>query len=118
MLLSCCILILLLLILLLVLSLPLIRCCCTFFSICHFYVVYGSAVRFLGFSRGIGLHIYYIGTPQYTMLVFRFPSLHTLRQYIRQRCNCCIQCIYLFIMTIYFYYYNTMHRYINTHSSV
>ena len=52
------------------------------------------------------------------MLVFRFPSLCTLRQYIRQRCDYSIQSIYLFIITIYFYYYNTRHRYINTHLSV
>ena len=64
------------------------------------HVMYSSAVWFLGLSRGIGSHIYYIGAPQYTMLIFGFPSLHTLRQYIRQRCNYCVQCIYLFITTI------------------
>ena len=45
--------------------------------------MYGSAVcsLVLGLSRGIELYIY--GAPQYTMLVFRFPGLHTLRQYKR-----------------------------------
>ena len=80
-------------------------------------VMYGSAVWFLGLSRGMGSHMYYRGALQYTMLIFGFSSLCTLRQNIK-RCNYCIQCIYLFIMTIYFYYYNTMHRYINTHLSV
>ena len=42
--LSCCILILLLLILLLVLSLSLIRCCCAFFSICHFTLTYNLLI--------------------------------------------------------------------------
>ena len=79
--------------------------------------MFGIAVWLLGLSRGIGLCIYYGGAPQYATLIFRFPSLCTLRQYTRKR-HCCIQCIYLFIMTIYFYYYNTMHRYINTHLSV
>ena len=80
--------------------------------------MYGSAVWFLGLSRAIGSHMYYEGAPQYTILAFRFSSLCTFRHNIRKRCNCGIQCIYLFIMTIYFYYYNTMHRYINTHLSV
>ena len=75
------------------------------------HVMYGSAVWFLGLSRGVGSHMYYRGAPQYTMLIFRFSSLCTLRQNIK-RCDYCIQCIYLFIMTIYFYYYNTMHIYI------
>ena len=78
----------------------------------------GSAVWFLGLSRDIGSHMYYKGALQYTMLIFGFPSLCTLRQNIRKRCYCGMQCIYLFIMTIYFYYYNTMHRYIHTHLSV
>ena len=42
--------------------------------------MYGSAVWFLGFSRGIGLHEYYREAPQYTMLIFGFSSLCTLRQ--------------------------------------
>ena len=57
----------------------------------------------------------YMGAPQYTMLIFGFHSLHTLRWYVRRRCDYCIQSIYLFIITIYFYYYNTMHRYIKIH---
>ena len=65
------------------------------------------------------LHIVaYIGALQYTMLVFRFPSLCTLWQYIKIKCNFCIQSIQLFIITICSHYYNTMHRYINTHLSV
>ena len=59
-----------------------------------------------------------MGALQYTMLIFGFPSLCSLRQYIRKRCDYCIQSIYLFIITIYFYHYNTMHKYINTHLSV
>ena len=27
----------------------------------------------------------YVGAPFYTMLIFRFPSLHSLRQYIGER---------------------------------
>ena len=81
-------------------------------------VMYGSAVQFLGLSRGIGSCMYYKGALQYITLTFVFPSLHTLRQNIRKRCDCGIQCIYLFIMTIYFYYYNAMHRYINTCLSI
>ena len=80
-------------------------------------VMYGSAVLFLGLPRDIGSHKYYRGAPQYTMLIFRFSSLHTLRQNIKRH-NYCIQCICLFIVNIYFYYYNTMHRYIKTHLSV
>ena len=81
------------------------------------HVMYGNAVWFLRLSRGTGLHMHYRGAPQYTMPIFGFSSLCTIRQNI-ERCNYCIQCIYLFIMTIYFYYYNIMHRYINTHLSV
>ena len=79
-------------------------------------VMYGSAVLFLGLPMGIGSCRYYRGAPQYTTLIFWFSSLCTLRQNIK-RCDYCIQCIYLFIVTIYFYYYNTIHRYINTHLS-
>ena len=60
----------------------------------------------------------YVHAPQYTILIFGFPSLCTLRQYIREGHNCSIQSIYLFIITIYFDHYNTVHRYINTHLSV
>ena len=60
----------------------------------------------------------YMGAQQCTMLIFGFPSLCTLRQYVRRRHIYCIQNIYPFIITIYFYYYNTMHRYINTHLSL
>ena len=60
--------------------------------------MYGSAVWFLGMSRGIGLHMYYKGALQYTMFTFGFPSLCTLRGNIRKRNNCGIQCIYLFII--------------------
>ena len=81
------------------------------------HVMYGNAVLFSGLSRSIGSSKYYCGALQYTTLIFRFSSLHTLRQNIKRH-NYYIQCIYLFIMTIYFYYYNTMHRYINTHLSV
>ena len=42
-----------------------------------------------------------IGAPQYKTLVLGLPSLCTLRQYIRNRCNYCIQCIFLFIIAIY-----------------
>ena len=82
------------------------------------YCYIGSAVWFLGLSRCIGSHMYFRGAPQYTMLIFGLSGLCTLRCNISKRCDYCIQCIYLFIMTIYFYYYNTMHRYINTHLSV
>ena len=81
-------------------------------------VMYGSAVWFLGLSRGIGSCMYFRGALQYTMLISGFSGLCTLRQNIRKGHDYCIQLIYLFIMTIYFYYYNTMHRYINTHLSV
>ena len=60
----------------------------------------------------------YIGALRCTTLIFRFPSLCTLRQYIRKRHDYCIQSIYLFIVTISFYYYNTMYRNINTHLPV
>ena len=42
--------------------------------------MYGSAVWFLGLSRSIGLHEYYRGAPQYTVLIFGFSSLCTLKQ--------------------------------------
>ena len=64
-------------------------------------VMYGSAVLFLGLPRGIGSHKYCRGALQYTMLVFGFSSLCTLRWNI-QRHVYCIQCIFLFIITIYF----------------
>ena len=65
-------------------------------------VMYGNAVWFLRLSRGIGSCILYLilGAPQYTMLIFKFPSLCTLRQYIRRRHDYCIQSIYPFIITI------------------
>ena len=78
----------------------------------------GSAVGFLGLLLGIGLCVYYKGALLYTALIFGFASLCTLRWYIRERHNYCMQCIYLFIMTVYFYYYNTIHRYISTHLSI
>ena len=90
---------------------------CVLSSLNACIAMYGSAVLFLGLSRGIGSHKYYRGTLQYTMLIFGFSSLCTLRQNIKRH-DYCIQSIYLFIITIYFYYYNTMHRYINTHLSV
>ena len=42
--------------------------------------MYGSAEWFLGLYRGTQLHEYNRGALQYTMLIFRFSSLHTLRQ--------------------------------------
>ena len=47
--------------------------------------MYGSAVWFIGLSRGIGSHVYYRGAPRYTMLAFGFTSLCSLRWYIRER---------------------------------
>ena len=44
------------------------------------YVMYGSALWFIGLSRGIGSHEYYRGALQYIMLIFRFSSLCSLRQ--------------------------------------
>ena len=45
-------------------------------------VMYGSAVCFLGLSSGIGSGMYYRGASRYTMLVFGFSCLYTLRQNI------------------------------------
>ena len=77
----------------------------------HIYVMYGSAILFLGLSRGVG-HVYR-GAPQYTMLIFGFSSLCTLRWYIGDRAmtnvyNYLLQ-LYILIITI---------LYINTHLSV
>ena len=44
------------------------------------HVMYGSAVLFLGLSRGIGSCIYYVGALQYTTLIFGFSSLCIPRQ--------------------------------------
>ena len=62
-------------------------------------VMYGSAVWFLGLSRCIGSHMYYRGAPQYTMLIFRFPSLCTLRQNKRKICD-----LYTLYLPIYYDY--------------
>ena len=43
-------------------------------------VMHGSAVWFLGLSKGIGSHEYYRGALQYTTLIFGSSSLCTLRQ--------------------------------------
>ena len=57
----------------------------------------------------------YGGAPQYTMLVFRFPSLHTLRWYMRDKD---VTNMYI---TIYYYYIFLLSQYhiiyINTHLS-
>ena len=58
-----------------------------------------------------------IGALQYTMLVFGFPSLHSLRQYIGRKCDYCTQNIYLY----YDYIIQPLQYhivYINTHLSV
>ena len=47
-------------------------------------VMYGCAVLFLGLPRGIGPCKYYRGALQYTMLIFGFSSLCTLRQNIKK----------------------------------
>ena len=79
------------------------------------HVMYGNAVWFLGLSRGTVSHIIltYIGVLQYTTPIFRFTSLHSLRQYIRRECDNYIQSILIFIIAIYFYHYNTI---INTNT--
>ena len=58
--------------------------------------MYGSAVLFLGLPRGIGSHKYYRGALQYTMLIFGFSSLCTLRQNIKK-----MQLLYTIYLPIY-----------------
>ena len=51
------------------------------------------------------------------MLVFGFTSLHSLRWYVKRKHEYYLESILIFIIAIYFYYYNTI-TYINTHLSV
>ena len=56
------------------------------------YVIYGNAVWFFSVTYILTC----IGALRYTMLIFRFISLCSLRWYIRRKCDNYVQIIYLY----------------------